>query len=75
MLQTANIVILLLGLGDKMILIWDCDKNMSVMMINFGHFHSIWIDLTAEINTTTASQPAVFGLHVKVFPMNSSYPP
>ncbi len=40
------------------------------MMINFGHFFTLWIDLkayyTAEINTTTANQSAVFGLHIKV---------
>ncbi len=40
------------------------------MMINFEHFYSVRINLTAhhtaELNVTTASQSAVFGLHDKV---------
>lgn len=40
-------------------------KFMSVTMISFGHFYSLRLDQTAEASMTTASQCAVFGLHVK----------
>ena len=60
-----------LGLADKTISIGDCDKiDVDNDDTLWTFFFSIWIDQTtyhtAEINATTVSQTAVFGLHVKV---------
>lgn len=43
---------------------------MSITMLSFGHFYSIWIDPTAyntaEIKVTKVSQSVGFGVRVKV---------